>query len=48
MKLIGALVIYVANHYIDVLPCDNWSNVFSWFMKKYIIPRLLRALHVKC
>ena len=22
--------------------------VFSWFMKKYTIPRLLEALHMKC
>ncbi len=37
-------VLYILTYCLVIMG----AIVFSWFMKKYIIPRLLGALHVKC
>ena len=40
MKLIDAFVIYVANHYIDVLSCDNWSYSILLVYKEIYYPKI--------
>ena len=46
MKLIDAFVIYVANHYIDVLSCDYGNNSILLVYEEIYYPKI--AWNITC